>query len=52
MTTLRVELAAGRFPKPVQLTVGRQVWLRDHLDEWLDMKAALGVAPNPWHAAM
>ncbi len=52
MTTMRVELMADRFPKPVCLTPGRQVWLREHLDRWLDQKAALGTEANPWDAAM
>jgi predicted DNA-binding transcriptional regulator AlpA len=42
-STIRAEYAAGRFPAPVALTVGRQVWLRDDLDLWLDAKA--GRAP-------
>jgi predicted DNA-binding transcriptional regulator AlpA len=36
---LRSEMKAGRFPAPIQLTVGRIAWLRDDLDAWLDRKA-------------
>ncbi len=39
VSTWRAECKAGRAPKPVHITVGRQVWLRDDLDRWLDAKA-------------
>lgn len=38
-STFRTEWRAGRAPKPVQLTAGRQIWLLDLLDRWLDAKA-------------
>lgn len=44
-TTWRGEWKAGRAPQPVHITVGRQVWLRDDLDRWLDAKA--GRADDP-----
>lgn len=56
-STIRAERAAGRFPAPVPLTAGRQVYLRDALDAWLDQKALPGSAPmgqadrNPWDDA-
>lgn len=39
ITTFRRERSEGRAPKPVHLTPGRQVWLREDLDNWLDQKA-------------
>ncbi len=42
-TLMRTERAAGRFPAPVPLTAGRQVWVRDDLDAWLDQKAGRAV---------
>ncbi|MBN8901418.1 MAG: hypothetical protein J0H57_10335 [Rhodospirillales bacterium] len=39
VSTFRREWSEGRAPFPVLLTPGRQVWLRDDLDEWLDAKA-------------
>ncbi len=56
-STIRAERLAGRFPAPIDLTVGRQVYLRDALDAWLDQKALPGAAPigqadsNPWDDA-
>jgi hypothetical protein len=41
-STLRAEVKAGRV-KPVQLTAGRKVYLREDLDAYLDSKA--GRAP-------
>ena len=38
-STFRREWREGRAPGPVRLTAGRQVWLRDDLDRWLDRKA-------------
>jgi hypothetical protein len=43
VTGLRVEVAAGSVAKPVRLTPGRLVHLREHLDAYLDRKA--GIAP-------
>jgi predicted DNA-binding transcriptional regulator AlpA len=38
-STFRREWSEGRAPGPVHLTPGRQVWLREDLDQWLDRKA-------------
>jgi predicted DNA-binding transcriptional regulator AlpA len=38
-STFRREWSEGRAPGPVHLTPGRQVWLREDLDRWLDRKA-------------
>jgi predicted DNA-binding transcriptional regulator AlpA len=38
-STFRREWSEGRAPRPVHLTPGRQVWLREDLDRWLDRKA-------------
>ena len=35
-TTLRTEAEAGRAPKPIHITAGRIIWLREDLDAWLD----------------
>jgi len=35
-STFRSEVAVGRIPAPIRLTVGRQAWLRDDLDAYLD----------------
>ncbi len=47
------EASAGRIPRPVALTPGERVWLRDKLDRWLDGRA--GRAPagdgSEWMAA-
>lgn len=53
--TLRREVAAGRAPKPTRLTRGRQVWLRDDLDAWLDRmagRAPASAAADPWQEAI
>ncbi len=49
-STFRREVGAGHAPAPVRLTAGRQVWLRDQLDAWLDQKAGRVVAspPDEW----
>lgn len=45
---IRREVAAGAFPRPVSLTPGRQVWLREDLDRWLDLKRdGLPWSPSP-----
>ncbi len=38
-STIRAERARGAFPAPVLLTPGRQVYLREDLDAYLDRKA-------------
>lgn len=41
--------------KPVALTKGRQVWLREDLDAWLDRKAGRGQpsdSGSEWMAAL
>lgn len=52
VSTIRAERARGAFPAPVRLTAGRQVYLREHLDAYLDkMAGAAGAAAsNPWDA--
>jgi predicted DNA-binding transcriptional regulator AlpA len=44
-TTFRKEVTEDRAPKPIRLTGGRQVWLKDDLDKWLDQAA--GKKPSP-----
>jgi predicted DNA-binding transcriptional regulator AlpA len=39
VSTFRREWSADRAPRPVQLTPGRQVWLREDLDAYLDRLA-------------
>ncbi len=41
VSTFRAEVAHDRAPKPVLLTMRRQVWMRDALDAWLDGKAGV-----------
>lgn len=38
-STFRAQVDAGEAPRPIRLTTHRQVWLRDHLDAWLERKA-------------
>ena len=48
-TTFDAEVAAGRAPRPVQLTPGVRGWDRHDLDEWIEeLKAAHAPAINPW----
>jgi predicted DNA-binding transcriptional regulator AlpA len=35
------QVAAGRAPEPVQISAGRKIWLRDHLDAYLDRLAGM-----------
>jgi predicted DNA-binding transcriptional regulator AlpA len=44
-TTLRAEVAAGRAPKPIHITIKRIIWLREDLDGWLDRLAGRA---EPW----
>lgn len=44
---------AGDAPKPVKLTAGIAVWLREDLDAWLDRRAGRAPASpqrNTWDA--
>jgi len=53
-TTFDAEVAAGRAPRPVQITDGVKGWCRLTLDAWIDDRlAASGAAEtgNPWDAA-
>ena len=43
----RREWEAGRMPRPVQVTPGRQVWHRPTLQAWLDQKAEFTNHPLP-----
>jgi predicted DNA-binding transcriptional regulator AlpA len=50
--TFQREVEAGNAPKPIRITQGRNIWLREQLDRWLDSRA--GTVPaslehNPWH---
>lgn len=50
-STFRREVGARRAPRPVALTPGRQVWLREDLDAYLDRLAGRPAASphvNPW----
>ena len=52
-SAFRAEVKAGRAPRPVQITRGRVIWLKDDLDGWLDRLS--GRVPNsgemnPWLA--
>lgn len=38
-TLIRRLRRAGEFPAPIPITRGRQVWLREDLDDWLNDKA-------------
>ncbi|KAA5609133.1 hypothetical protein F1189_25850 [Rhodovastum atsumiense] len=52
-STFRREVGAGRAPASVRLTPGRQVWLREDLDAWLDRlagRAPASAGTNPWMA--
>lgn len=46
VSTVRALRHDGAFPAPVPLTRGRQVFLRDDLDAWLDRKAGRTMAPD------
>ncbi len=35
-------VAKGEAPPPLELTPGRVAWLREHLDAWLEDRAARG----------
>lgn len=53
-TSFDAEVAAGRAPRPVQITDGVRGWCRLALDAWIDDRmAASGAADtaNPWDAA-
>ena len=48
-TTFDAEVAAGRAPRPVQITQGVKRWDVLDLDEWIEeRKAAHAPAINPW----
>lgn len=38
--TVYREIAAGRFPKPVEITPRRRVWLRDEVEDYLRKRIA------------
>ena len=46
-TTFRALWDAGDIPAPVKLSIKRQVWFKEHLDEWLDRRAGLPPASLP-----
>ena len=48
-STFDAEVAAGRAPRPVQITQGVKRWDVLDLDEWIEeRKAANAPAVNPW----
>lgn len=52
VTTWRGLVDRDEAPKPVWVTRGRQVWLREKLDEWLDAKAGIAVGSgSEWDKA-
>lgn len=46
LSTFLREVEADRAPRPVRLTPGRKVWLKEDLDAWLDRLAGRP-APSP-----
>jgi prophage regulatory protein len=32
--------AAGRFPQPISLSVGRKAWIESEVDQWLEERKA------------
>lgn len=51
VSTWDAEVAAGRAPKPMQVTAGVKGWDRHDLDAWIEAQKATGdAAPNPWAA--
>lgn len=56
VTTFRAEVAAGRAPAPIRLTLKRIAWLREDLDGWLDRLAGRVAASPPdshdWQGAL
>jgi len=50
-TSFDAEVAAGRAPKPVQITGGVKGWDRLDLDAWVEDRKAISAAAetaNPW----
>jgi predicted DNA-binding transcriptional regulator AlpA len=54
ISSFRTEVARGRAPKPINLTLKRLVWLKDDLDGWLDRLAGrtTNLAKTDWQAAL
>ena len=52
-TTFDAEVAAGRAPRPVQITGGVKGWDRFDLDTWVEDRKAISEAAdvNEWDAA-
>lgn len=42
-------LTGLEFPKPVWITAGRKIWLREDLDRWLDARAGRAAATDDAH---
>jgi hypothetical protein len=52
-SALRDEVKAGRLRAPIRLTPHRVVYLKDHLDDYLDRAAGLSLGDgNEWLAAL
>ncbi len=47
VTTLRAGAKQGSMPAPTRITRGRDVWLRDVLDAWLDRQAGITRTTTP-----
>lgn len=47
VSTFRTQVTAGDAPAATWLTPGRKVWLREHLDAWLDRKAGTAAPSSP-----
>lgn len=48
-------VARGELPRPIHITPGTAVWLRDQLDAWLDARAGRAPASpqrNSWDALL
>lgn len=39
-SSLYAEIAAGRFPRPVQLSARRVGWIADEVEQWLHQRVA------------
>lgn len=46
-TVFRQEVAKDARLQPTWITRGRQIWLKDQLDTWLDAKAGLTPQSKP-----
>lgn len=51
VSTIATLVAAGKFPPPRELSVGRVAWLRCELDQWLGERPVSSMLPARRKAA-